>query len=68
MLILFEILTQYARNPNVSRTSSCNENYYLKTLQDELKRKLKTLNGITNYLQIQMKNWTGKHIKNTNHP
>jgi hypothetical protein len=35
-------------------------------LPDELKRKYKTPNGIVNYLQKQMQNWTGKHIKNTN--
>jgi hypothetical protein len=62
----FERLTQYTQNPNVPRTISCNENYYRQTLPDELKRKFKTPNGITNYLQKQMKNWTGKHIKNTN--
>ncbi|MEN4007006.1 MAG: hypothetical protein PQ975_11040, partial [Methanobacterium sp.] len=62
----FERLTQYTRNPNVPKTISCNENYYPQTLPDELKRKYKTPNGITNYLQKQMQNWTGKHIKNAN--
>ncbi|MEN4006155.1 MAG: transposase, partial [Methanobacteriaceae archaeon] len=62
----FERLTQYTRNPNIPRTISCNENYYPQTLPDELKRKYKTPNGIVNYLQKQMQNWTGKHIKNTN--
>lgn len=60
----FQRLTQYMRNPNVSRTTSCNENYYRQTLPDELKRKFKTPNGIANYLQLQMEKWTGKHIKN----
>lgn len=62
----FQRLTQYTRNPNVPRTTSCNENYFGQTLPGELKRKYKTPNGITNYLQKQMKNWTRKHIKNTN--
>ncbi len=62
----FQRLTQYTRNPNIPRTTSCNENYYRQTLPDELKRKYKTPNGITNYLQKQMKKWTKKHIKNTN--
>jgi len=62
----FQRLTQYTRNPNVPKTTSCNENYFGQTLPDELKRKYKTSNGITNYLQKQMKKWTEKHIKNTN--
>jgi len=62
----FQILTQYMRNPNVPRTTNCNENYYLQTLPDELKRKFKTPNRINNYLLRKMENWTGKHIKNIN--
>lgn len=62
----FQRLTQYTRNPNIPRTTNCNENYYRQTLPDELKRKFKTPNGINNYLQRKMENWTGKHIKNFN--
>jgi transposase-like protein len=62
----FQRLTQFTRNHNIPRTTSCNENYYRQTLPDELKRKYKTTNGIINYLLKQMENWTGKHRKNTN--
>lgn len=62
----FQRLTQYTKNPNIPRTTSCNENYYRQTLPDELKRKFKTPNGINNHLQKQMQNWTRKHRKNTN--
>jgi len=60
----FQRLTQYTRNPNIPRTTNCNENYYRQTLPDELKRIFKTPNGISNHLQRKMENWTGKHIKN----
>jgi hypothetical protein len=33
----FQRFTQYTRNPNISRTTSCNENYYRQTLPEELK-------------------------------
>lgn len=57
----FQRLTQYMKNPNIPRTTSCNENYYRQTLPDNLKRKFKTTNGINNHLQRKMENWTKKH-------
>jgi len=54
----FQMFTQYTRNLNILRTTNCNENYYRQILLGELKRKYKTSNRITSYLQKQMQKWT----------
>jgi transposase-like protein len=61
-------LTQFMHNPNIARTSNYIENYYRQTLPKAHKKIYKTINGLTNYLQLKMQKWTTKHKKHQQHP
>jgi transposase-like protein len=57
----FQRLTHFTRDHKIPRTSNHVENYYRQTEPEQIKTKYKTKQGILNYLQRKMKNWTKKH-------
>lgn len=61
----FERLTQFMHNPKITHTTNQVENYYRQTLPKAIKRKYKTITGLSNYLHLKMQKWTQKHRKTT---
>jgi len=50
----FERLTQFMHNPKITHTTNQIENYYGQTLPKSIKRKYKTITGLSNYLHLKM--------------
>ena len=63
----FERLTQFMRDPFVSRTTNPVENYYRQTDPEQIKKRYKTIEGILSCLTGKMEYWTGKFGR-TQHP
>lgn len=60
----FTRLTNFMHDLKIAHTTNQVENYYRQTLPKAIKKKYKTITGLTNYLQLQMQKWTQKHRKN----